>query len=53
MAFQLALSVSLAMVDLVSVSMVYDVIASMACLPKDCYVFASMASVSRADVVSV
>ena len=50
MAFQLA---SLAMVGVVSasmafVSMVYAVIASMAC-----YVFASMAYVSRPDVVSL
>ena len=35
------------------VSMAYDVIASMVYVPKVCFVFASMVSVSRTDVVSL
>ena len=39
--------------SMASVSKVYGVIASMDYMPKVCFVFASMASVSRADVVSL
>jgi hypothetical protein len=39
--------------SMASVSMVYDVIASIDYLSKACYVFASMAHVSRAGMVSL